>query len=293
MNKLKTFFRSLYLSATNPSYYRDILRTKMSFSVKYFLMLSLFMGVVSTIVWSSILIPQIKSFSQTLKSKAETYFPNDLVITLQNGKLSTNRKDPIIVALPFETANNAKNIVIDPTASVSAMENYQAGILINETAVSFVEENGQIQTYPLKEAGNFTLNKTEYSKIITTAEKYMDTLPSLLPAGLLVLVTFFSLIGLALKILLYSVLTYIVARLQNFSLTYQKSFQITIHAITPIVFLQIIETIFNIRIPIPFFFPILYVILLVIIVKELKKEPILPITSNSHKPHRPNRKKMV
>ncbi|OGG16686.1 hypothetical protein A3D77_02900 [Candidatus Gottesmanbacteria bacterium RIFCSPHIGHO2_02_FULL_39_11] len=272
MSKLKTFFRSLYLSATNPSYYRDLLKTKFSFSLKYFFGLSLLLTLISTIVFSLILIPQIKTLEQTLKTQADTFYPNDLVITLKNGKLSTNRKDPIVVTFPFDTGENRKNLVIDPTASISAMEKYQAGVLINEDSLSLIGENNQIRTYPLSDIENFTLNKSEFSKGVAMVEKFLDALPAFLPGILLVIFVFSISIGLFLKILFYSLLTYAVARVQNLHITYGKAFQLTIHAITPIVLLQILEIVFGIQIPIPLFFQILYVILLVIIIKEIKNK---------------------
>src|SRR3989338_6407136 len=187
MSKLKTFFRSLYLSATNPSYYRDLLKTKFSFSLKYFFGLSLLLTLISTIVFSLILIPQIKT------------------------------------------------LVIDPTASISAMEKYQAGVLINEDSLSLIGENNQIRTYPLSDIENFTLNKSEFSKGVAMVEKFLDALPAFLPGILLVIFVFSISIGLFLKILFYSLLTYAVARVQNLHITYWKAFQLTIHAITPIV----------------------------------------------------------
>lgn len=272
MSKFQTFFRSLYFSGTNPSYYREILQTKLSFSVKYFFLLSALLSIISTIALSVILIPQINSVNQTIKSQADKFYPSDLVITLKNGKLSTNRKEPIVITAPFDIGQNRKNLVIDPAASVSAMEKYQAGVLVNETSLSFIGDNNEIRTYPLSDTEDFTLNKSEFSKLAATVENFLNSLPSFLPGILLIFFAFTVTIGLIIKILLYSLLTYAISRVQNFEISYRKAFQLTIHAITPIVFLQILETVFGIQIPIPFFFPILYIILLVIIVTELKKK---------------------
>jgi hypothetical protein len=268
MSKIKTFIRAFFQSTTNPSYYSDILKAPMKFSIKYVLLLTLFLTLIGTVALSIQATRAIQSLNLQIDKQGRTLFPPELVIKIENGHLSTNHKGPLVITLPLGS-DPTRNILIDPDGKESDMSKGGAYILANKDALFFHSE-GTTRTYSYKdlEIKNVTINQVIFHQALSITKHYLSILPQVLPAILFVTLFILILVVILLKTLFYSLITYIIIKIMSVTLGYKKAFQITAHAITPILLLQILEMGFGFVIPIPLFYPILFAILMIIILRE-------------------------
>jgi hypothetical protein len=273
MSKLKLFFVSLYQSATNPGYYADVVKAPLSFSVRYILFLSFVLSLIGTIVTSVTMIPALKSVSNEIDKRAATLFPPNLIISIKNGQLATNQKTPLTLTLP-STDGGPNTIVIDPEAKEKDIDKNKVFILANKDGVLFNSDT-ESRTYSYKdmEIKDVRIDRKMFDEIVKKGKDYLKIVPTILPAIIFIGLSATTVISVFFKALFYTLITSIVLKLSSLKIGVKKSFQITLHAITPILLLQILEILFGFIVPIPLFYPILFAILIVIIARELKKEP--------------------
>ena len=273
LSKLKLFFRSFYQSSTDPTYYRHIINAKTSFSIKYLLMLSLVLSIGSTIILSVVGIPQFQTLRTQIKTKVEGIYPDNLVISLKNGKLQTNQEQPLTIEVPGLDKEPYHSVVIDTTAKVEDMDRYNALMLVTSDTVSIRNDNREIRTYNLNEMSDFDIDKPSFDKFVRSVSDISDTLVYLLPLVFFIGSWFIISVSLIIRVLIFSLITALVAMVYHYRLSYSKYFQITAHAITPITIIQVVQIVFNLNVPIPFFYGILFVVFVAILISILKKTP--------------------
>ena len=103
MNKLKTFYRTFAKSISSPKYYKDILKAKFSFSLKYLILLLFIVNLITTIKIGTFLYkyyPQIGPFIGEVKQTVVDFYPQELVLTVKKQKISTNVKEPYNIDFP-------------------------------------------------------------------------------------------------------------------------------------------------------------------------------------------------
>src|SRR3989344_9222307 len=96
-SKPKIFAKTFWKSLTNPSYYKDILEAKKSFSFKYlfslFFVTSLIVGITISVRMLRV-VPQTPKFVETVKTFLVETYPKELKLTLKENKITTNVKEP-------------------------------------------------------------------------------------------------------------------------------------------------------------------------------------------------------
>lgn len=81
------------------------------------------------------------------KTIIQNLYPDDLVLTFENGKLTANQAEPVVIPFPEEWREGGEHpenlIVIDQEIEVSrkAIEDYDTYILANETEIGFSDTN--------------------------------------------------------------------------------------------------------------------------------------------------------
>lgn len=284
MPKIKAFLYVFQKSISSFSYYREIVKTKFLFSFKYFFSFSLFLALVTTFVLSLVVLPPVSLFINRFQTRAEFLFPADLVLTVHNGKLSTNAIEPLRFPIPFELftdtpgaisdQNQEYLVTIDTNAGVDAYKNSRSLIFVTGESLVVGRENEQ-RIYSLQDFGDVVIDKTYVTDLFTKINPWLKLAPFIL------VIFFFLTFALVLPIMrLFSlcVLTLILlcaAKLMKINIGYQKLFQIGLHALTLPTLIQIAITAFNVRVPIPFFYAITYLLLGLVILTELQKVPAL------------------
>ena len=282
MKKLKAFAYVYIKSLTNFPYYRDILKTRFAFSVKYFLFLALVLSFLSTIGISIKIIPEMSRAMGDFISKAETYFPEDLVFTIKNGVWSVNRPEPFIVPFPevkttevsveelAQIGKTPKNLIVFwNTGTIEDLTNLDTLVLVNKVNVIYKEGN-KISVLPVKELPDTVIDKTEFNKVKGTLTSIFKVFPILFVC-LIFLGSFIVLVvGRSIHFLIEALVIWLISLITGVKLGYQESLRIAVHSATLPLSLAAIFNIFDF-VPFLFWFAILNTLFALFVLLDMAK----------------------
>ncbi len=246
MNKLKTFWRT-FVKSFHPSYYKDILKAKFSFSFKYLTFLLFVVSLVSVIVIAVGLFPlrsEIPGFIEKAKRVVTTAYPEKLVVGVKDHKLITNVKEPYFVDLP----DTSKHLIsVDTKGKVEDYGKYNAFVLVTENYLVVPQDSNSYESYRvyplvdyLKDVPNgVILNKEVYQNLASQALPYVEKLPTYFAVGLVILVVLGPILGTVLilvwymfYLLIFSPILLLVAKIMKKDLSYSQIYRLGMHAIT-------------------------------------------------------------
>jgi hypothetical protein len=283
MKKLKAFFYSFKNSLTRPDYYFDVLKAPFSFSLKYFAFLFFFLSFITALTASFFLYTKGQPYINKLKQNLPQIYPDELNLTIKNGSVSTNVNEPYFIPLsgdvfPQELTTSIDNqpidniAVIDTEAQPSDISKYQTFILLTKEHVAFKGSNNEIRIQSLEEISDFTLTKEKVNAGWEKVKPYFNwIIPGFIVLSL-VFIPLFTIIGKFIYLVLFTVISFIIARLFKLKLTYAKILQLNFHAITlPTVIMALFQAL-GASLKIPFFQSIVLLIFNLIIITTLKEE---------------------
>ena len=100
---LNTFWNEIAVSAGDPAKLAKFSKKPLSSALRY-LFWFLFCISLTTTLWVcvtlSILIPKIGPFVESTSAELRGLYPANLVVKVQNGRLSTNGREPVMINLP-------------------------------------------------------------------------------------------------------------------------------------------------------------------------------------------------
>jgi len=268
VKKLLIFKYTFWKSLTKPDYYKDILTARFSFSLKYLYFLlfvsSLLFGIKGA-VGVARSIPKIPGFIENTKTVFSQIYPEELVLTVKDKKISTNVVEPYFIAIPRETKipeGEAKYLLaIDTSADVADFEKYQSLFLLSKEFVAMKDYNSSYKVQPLAEIlkdvpDGMTVKKSDFDALAAGLNPYYRYLYPLAWAGIILLLTLWPLFtaGLALggklvMLLFYSLVLFILAKMLKRSLTYKNVYQMSMHGLTVSVLLSTFLALVNYNIP--------------------------------------------
>lgn len=254
MRKIKVFIRTFWQSLTNPSYYRDILSAKLSFSFKYLFALlfsiSLIIGV-SLSIKIARFIPQVPKFTESTKSfMAETY-PKELKLTLKEGKITTNVKEPYFIDLkesdkgtiePFKhfIAIKTKGNVEDAKSLDSLFFVTADSLIVSEGGGSGNYRVVSLNEVLAKIPNGVSMDKTLFVSVLNTFTPYvLKVLPRIIIAVSIAILIFYPLlrgtlgfIFQAIFLLPAALVLFIGVKLLKKNLSFAKTYQMSLHGAT-------------------------------------------------------------
>lgn len=284
MRKLKAFNYIFRKSITSFSYYHEVVKTKFSFSLKYFIFFSFLFGTMLSISLSFVIIPSVNTVLNRFQSRIASLYPIDLVITVRNGEVSTNTTEPLRFPIPIELftevpgaisdQNQKYLLTIDTKAKIEDYAQNQSIILVTRDS-AVISENNSYRVYPLKDVGDVTVNKQLIDDLLVKLTPILKYLPILTAVLLWFILTIFLPLSRLLSLLILSLILLLAGNLMKLNLSYKKIYQIGLHSLTLPTLIQIGLLSFGLIPPIPFFNSILFILYTLIIFAELKKPPAL------------------
>jgi len=295
-SKLKTFFKIFWRSLTDISYYKDIAKAKFSFSLKYLYIFLFFVALARGIVFASSLsfiIPEIPQFIENAKDAARELYPAELVLTFEDGKLSTNVEEPYYIEIPsqFRDGVDADEpvslAVIDTSASVEDLSQYETVFLITETALVAPDDDtrgvGGYRVIPFDDFGDDSealsgvFDRNIYIQVVDQLLPYLDNLPSIvygLIVGALLVWPFFagavSLVGSMIYLLFMTVVVLIFAKIVKRDLEYGKLYQLGMHGATLPILITTVLAGFSIYVPL--LYTLIFLVFMGMVVVKFSKE---------------------
>jgi len=219
MKKIKDIF----LNSLIPSkeFYKTIPKKKFSYSILYFLSFIFLLNFAMFIIF----IFKINTSFRIDK------LPDNLIVNIENGFLSTNSNRPVLI---WSTIGPSKRLiaVIDETATSEKIKQYNATVLF--TSTNFV-----INHWKDKEIINLPYTKSDTKITKDMVINFKQTLINILPLILgfiafymLVLTPIFTIVFLLIFLSLMSLTSYFIFKLWTKKITLKKTFQISLHAVT-------------------------------------------------------------
>ena len=276
MEKLKIFWRTFVKSLTKPLYYKDILKSGFSFSLKYLVFLLFLISVFWTLKFSAGLLslkPKLPEFADIAKNVVANVYPDKLVITHKAGKISTNVREPYYIDMPENTwdTSGMHLVAIDTKGKVEDYEKHNSVVLLtDEFAVVPDNQNGAngYRMYPLKDylkdvPDGVQMNKAVYQTFAHQVLPYIDKLPQYLMGLSLILIILMPFLGALLTLsgyMLYLILPvfilWIISKLMKKGLAYGKVFQLSMHGLTLPILISALITLYGKSFP--FLFSIIF-----------------------------------
>ena len=261
MQKLRTFFRTLVKSCTSPAYYVDIVRSQLSFSLKFVAFLHFLLAIAVTV---AILIPVSLFHVENTVHNVAGYYPSDLAIEVADGKLSVNQPLPYVVPMPSSLRDDRpkqykddapQNLIVflsdEQFTGVKDLDEYGTAAIVTETGVYVRSDQGnQVRAFPIPEGEHFSINESEIQQLAgkITAHPFIHNKLYVPFIGVFILVLIFPLwlIGRLMSTLFHALIVFIVAKvLKNSTLkgrefTFSKIWQVVLHSSTPLFLLSLV-----------------------------------------------------
>ena len=284
------FLQNIKNSIYSPSYYQELLTKRFSYSLKYYLLLALLMAAVITGVLSFTFVPKAKVFIETLGPKIVSGYPEELAITVDKGKVSTNVEEPYYIRMPESLKSNDdfdvngekmekfENLLVIDTKSNFSVEqflSYKTFALLTENAL-VTANNEQISIQPIDSNVDFYLDKTVLAMYAGKLQSFMKFVTPVLIVGIFVGGFLLSTSKL-LYLLLGALIIWLIAKIKKMDIKYSKAYQLGLHLMTLGVILSPILMFLGISGKIPFLFTIILVVLAMVNLK--KPDPVSPMSA--------------
>jgi len=274
MKKLKTFFYSFYKSATSWKYYSDILKTKPRFTIRYYVVLTLFAALITTLVVSVRMFPIAKQDALSFSEQIRDLYPSDLVITLKDGQWVTSKSEPVVIPFPEASGSELgdfKNLVVFyKQGTIDDLKTFKTLVLVNETNVVVTDPSGTITSRPIKNFKDFEITAQSVNNLSNMILKFTPYFFLTLIATRSVV---FYMLGNVSTVFFVGIAMYVYAKSNKKNLKFEEALRIGVHTLTiPIVFQVIIE---SIGLPLPssyWFFALNLILALIITMKLIASE---------------------
>jgi len=236
-------------SIYNKDYYKNIIfNESLRVSIKYLAKLCLLIALAGLIIFS-FSIPDIGREIKNFVSAVAQDYPEDLIISLNKGEVSINKEEPFFMAMPDNVLKDEEKtsdlykenlIVIDTTDdySLEKFNEYSTFFLLAKKELITIRGNGGIEALPLSKYKDIEINKSYVvEKEALFLNKYLPIIKILIFPFIYLALFIGLLVGSLISSLWYALLILIISKIKKIDLSYRKSYQYALHAITLILIL--------------------------------------------------------
>jgi hypothetical protein len=284
---MKKFFESLSKSMFSPDFYKNPERFTFSDGLRHLTKLSLvFAGVAILFVSISLSVFFFSGRFQEFVSAGIDLYPQDLMITIEDGELSLNQPEPYVVAVPQgwevnggEGNNGIEDVqyfaVIDTKddPSLRLAQEYATVMLIGKDSFGVLSENGKFEVYSIPREINVVIDQAWLSeKAMWFSKKFMQIGIPLI----LILTPLFvfsgSLVSLLLYLLFGALIIWFVAFIKKIPFGYGRAYLVGMYLVTAPQILSVLAM----SLPgvwIPFFRTFLLTVMATLYLKKEENQP--------------------
>jgi hypothetical protein len=233
-------FKQIKNSVYGPEYYKNIVaNTKLRSSIKYFAKFSLLIAtlfvVVAVVTW-----PLVSKLANKGLDSMVALYPSDLEINIMKGEASINQPEPYFI----KSADGTENLAVINTKedfSISKFRSYGVPFMLTKTELVGIknEGTGQLQIMPLPK-DDMKINQA----LVLDGQKWLiEKMPMifiwvLLFGFIAIFLATFS--GTLLLNFLYAFGIWIMFKVIKRDLSYKKSYQVGVHALTFVTLISLV-----------------------------------------------------
>lgn len=256
-------FKQIKNSVYGPEYYKEVVANKkLRSSIKYFAKLSLLIASLF-VVGAIITWPLVSKMAKQGLNSVVAMYPSDLEINIVNGQASINQPEPYFI----KSTDGKESFAVINTKedfSISKFRSYNVPFMLTKTELVGVKDEGtgQLQIMPLPKDDI----KIDKALVLKTQDWLVNKLPTIfiwvLVFGFMALfLASFS--GTLVLNLIYAFGIWIMFKVIKRDLSYKKSYQVGIHAVTFVTLISLV-TFFGILNFLDGFFVKLFVTLIIV-----------------------------
>ena len=242
--KKNSFFNIFKHSLFDFSYYGQFIQENLWQAILYIYLLliaTLFIGVVKEAV---ILIPKSRDLTPlvtNLKRIVETGYPKNLVVTVKDGAVKTNVKEPYFIDFLVGEKNQSSVhfIAIDTKAAIENYASYKSAVLVTKNAIVYKDKGNSLKVEPIDKTYNFVIDRPRYDSLVKKFSPYIDYVPTII----IVFVTLFFiawpfvagiflLVGKLVLVLVVALLLLVVSKILKKDLTYLQIYKMSLYGLT-------------------------------------------------------------
>lgn len=226
-------------SVYSPEFYRSLSHRPFSFSLKYFFALVTAFALALALLSVITTFPLVYRLARDFGPGLTRLFPNDMRIEIRNGEVSANVPQPFLIPIPpeLETEGHPENMLVIDTEhpfSTGRFDELNTLSLLTKTEFAWRDDDNRvrIQKIEIREGVLDKPTLESWTQALRTALRWSAPV---LAAGAVILM--FLLISAVLSfqlfyLLLGAVFVMLLGRMRGMRLSYKKSYQIGIHAIS-------------------------------------------------------------
>jgi len=260
IQKLKTFKYVFVNSLYKPLYYKHVLKSSIWFSLKYLFFLSFLIFFIQILTLVVFIIPKIGSLPELVDNaytRVFDFYPSELEVTIDEGILSTNQKNPYYIEIPemSEDEDFDHFITVDTNANIEDYSVYKTTILVTDSSFIYPDNQSSYAVTSVSDlewSGVFT--SKDYQKIVKELEPAFEAVSKYAPVVLLALfvlvppiVSIFIVLGHLIFLLFMSLILWFVSIIMKVELSYQQIYHLGIHSLTVPIIITSVLGIFGIH----------------------------------------------
>lgn len=235
------FFRTLKSALYSPMFYASIEQQSPGKAFGYFVLLT---AMYSVLLMGSLWLAignKIDLSPQALTDKLASIYPEELVVTFQNGQAGVNVEEPYFIDMPeewnevLEATDSSHLAVLDTQTefSIPQFKDYNALFWLSGDSLYYADDqNGDISGTSLKQVPNTEWDKAKVNELTAKVGIALKKFMPILVAGVLVAIFVALLAWHALYLLLLAVFISIIRSLLNLPAGFGLSYKTGLYAIT-------------------------------------------------------------
>ena len=259
MKRLKAFWYVYKRSLIDVGYYKDLLKVNIEFSLKYFLTLAAVAALITTVRFAVPAIPRVQNTLSGLLDEFAAIYPDDLVITAQDGMWKINKSEPFTIPTPpilqIEGAELPMNLIVfDHKGTISDLDDWNTFVVVNDVNLITLNNQNRVEAYPLDTIPDGELTKAEVSKFIQGLRAFARYVPIIIISFVLLGTLFYFLIYRMLYLLVVSLVLLAIGNINGAKNGFGTYYKIALHTLTLPLTIEIMFILLGTNVTFPFWF---------------------------------------
>jgi len=249
---MNNFLKELKASIYNPVFYRQLLDRRLSLSLSYYLRLSLLLALLLTIVFAVQIVPTMTDFLWSFKDQAVEIYPDDLILTIESGRLSANVESPYFITMPVELKfdNGPANFLVIDTTPEATQDVWRYDTLFLLTAREMIGINkveGSTTAKSFNQFPDTQITKVWLAEKLTVLQRFLKWIIPVMVLIFFALIFSFVFTGGLMLFVFSSLILMLAGRIAKVFINYSQAYKFSLHASTLGLFLASLSFIFSLN----------------------------------------------
>jgi len=253
---MKKFFTEVKAALSKSDIYTKPEHNTVAKALTYIAILILVISAIRAIFFGVLFFPVLGDLS-ALSTRAIDKYPADLVLTLKNQKLSTNREAPYILPSEASDTPNTKAfpyknyVVIDTSKSLDlkTFKTYNTSVLITADGYMSADNRGSVKIQTFKKFPDYVLSKSVVTgfgtKIHNVVANFSWLILGLFILFMWVILSIGTYIGTLFLSLVGTLVTFGITRIKKHTLTFSQLFALSVYAYTIVLLYGLVNSVLH------------------------------------------------